>query len=87
KQESYWRAGMKGYAFAFSHPLLYQTGGKLAGLATRVLAAAGEGEHINSLPFPLQGWTDTRDFPPFAAQSFHDWWRDKHTTGSTSDHS
>ena len=27
------------------------------------------------LPYPLSGWTQNRDFPPFAEQSFHDWWR------------
>ncbi|MCA9903656.1 MAG: iron-sulfur cluster-binding protein [Anaerolineae bacterium] len=76
KQEAYWRAGMKGYAFAFSHPLLYQAGGKLAAMATDAIASATGGDHISQLPFPLQGWTDTRDFPPFAPQSFHDWWRE-----------
>jgi len=85
KQEPYWQAGLKGYAFAFSHPVLYQTGGKLAGLATRVIASTTENEMINALPFPLSGWTDTRDFPPFASHSFHDWWRENRATDSASD--
>lgn len=76
KQEAYWRAGMKSYAFAFSHPLLYQAGGKLAAMATDAIASATGSENITQLPFPLQGWTDTRDFPAFAPQSFHDWWRE-----------
>ncbi|MCC6614755.1 MAG: iron-sulfur cluster-binding protein [Anaerolineae bacterium] len=84
-QEPYWQVGLKGYAFAFSHPLLYQTGGKLASIATRALASTTANDKINALPYPLSGWTDTRDFPPFASQSFHDWWREKHAADSDSD--
>jgi L-lactate dehydrogenase complex protein LldF len=74
-QEPYLQAGMKGYGFAFRHPLLYQLGGKLAGLASRAAASVTGGDHIDQLPFPFDGWTDKRDFPPFAPQSFHEWWR------------
>jgi L-lactate dehydrogenase complex protein LldF len=82
-QEPAWRLGMKAWAFGFSHPLLYEIGGKVAGAGSGVLAEAtgtnAEGG-LNNLPFPvLQGWTDTRDFPPFAGQSFRDWWREHRT--------
>ena len=74
-QEPEIRAGMKGYGFAFSHPLLYQAGGKAASLASRALASAAGSDHIEHLPPPLDGWTQQRDFPTFARESFHDWWR------------
>jgi L-lactate dehydrogenase complex protein LldF len=80
-QDPLWQVGMKGYAFAFSHPLLYQMGGKAASIASRALAAsqnedAPDGSPIHELPgYPLSGWTDTRDFPPLPAENFHDWWR------------
>jgi L-lactate dehydrogenase complex protein LldF len=74
-QESYLQVGMKGFGFAFSHPLLYQTAGKAASIASRALAAAQGGDKLGQLPFPFNGWTDKRDFPAFANQSFHDWWQ------------
>jgi L-lactate dehydrogenase complex protein LldF len=70
------QAGMKGYGFAFSHPLLYQAGGKLAGMASRAVQGDADGAGIGQLPPPLDAWTQERDFPPFAEQSFHDWWRE-----------
>ena len=77
---------MKAYAFSFSHPLLYEMGGKAAQVGTNVISQIeGEGaEHkITDLPLPiLHGWTDTRDFPAFAPQSFHDWWRKNRGKGS-----
>jgi L-lactate dehydrogenase complex protein LldF len=71
---------MKAYRFGFSHPLLYELGGKFSSLATRTLAQAMGNEadqsvRLDNLPYPLSGWTETRDFPPFAPESFHDWWR------------
>jgi L-lactate dehydrogenase complex protein LldF len=78
-QEKHWQFGMKGYGFAFSHPLLYQAGGKVAGIASRALANAQGSDKLEQLPFPFNGWTDKRDFPPFAPQSFHDWWRANHS--------
>ena len=79
-QDPLWQIGMKGFGFAFSHPLLYQAGGKAASFATRALGAATNGEAdngaIHDLPvYPLNGWTDYRDFPAMPAESFHDWWR------------
>lgn len=72
EQHPLWRAGMKGYGVSFGHPLLYRASGKVAGIASRALAQGGT---IRQLPSPLDGWTRHRDFPAFAEQSFHDWWR------------
>lgn len=76
-QDPIWKAGMKAYQFGFSHPLLYEMGGKAASLASRMVSR-DSGEGVPSelpLPYPLSGWSQNRDFPPFAEQSFHDWWR------------
>lgn len=62
---------MKGFALSFSSPLLFETGERAAGLFSAVTGDAA----LTRLPPPLDGWTDSRDFPPFAHQSFHDWWR------------
>lgn len=32
---------------------------------------------IRTLPFPLSRWSDSRDPPAPAAQSFRDWWGDR----------
>ncbi len=74
-----WEWGMKAWAFSMEHPLLYQLGGKVAGAATRSLAEE-TGGRVTELPPPFDAWTDHRDFPPFADESFHDWWR-KHRGG------
>ncbi len=78
-QDPLWKAGMKAYQFGFSHPLLFELGGKIASAATRAISGDGApGTPINlPMPYPLSGWTQNRDFPPFADQSFHDWWREK----------
>ncbi|MCK6579317.1 MAG: LutB/LldF family L-lactate oxidation iron-sulfur protein [Anaerolineae bacterium] len=82
-QDPFWQVSMKAYGFAFSSPLLFELGGKAASLASRAAATllGGEpGEDLSAedlnLPYPLGGWTQNRDFPPFAERSFHDWWRD-----------
>jgi L-lactate dehydrogenase complex protein LldF len=80
-QEPIWKVGMKGYGFAFSHPLLYQIGGKSQAAITNAIMAETQKDHLDSLPYPLDGWTKNRDFPAFAAQSFHDWWRQNRGEG------
>lgn len=76
EQDWYWRAGMKGYRVGFSNPLLYLAGGKAASAASRWMASQTDDGKVHHLPPPLDGWTQHRDFPPMAAQSFHDWWRE-----------
>ncbi|MBZ0291254.1 MAG: iron-sulfur cluster-binding protein [Anaerolineae bacterium] len=75
EQDPMWRVGMKAYAFGFEHPLLYEMGGKAAGVATRMISGITGKENIEQLPPPVDGWTDYRDFPTFGEQTFHDWWR------------
>lgn len=73
-QEPVWKLGMRAYRFGFSHPLLYALAGKFASEATTALFDE-QGRAEANLPYPFNGWTQNRDFPPFADQSFHDWWR------------
>jgi L-lactate dehydrogenase complex protein LldF len=75
EQDELWQAGMKAWAFSFKHPLLFEMGSKVAGMATQALTQATGKPVLDELPPPLDGWTNTRDFPPFAAESFHEWWR------------
>ncbi len=80
EQEPIWQLGMKAWQFGFSHPLLFEIGGKVASAATHTFLNATGQDKITNLPFPLNGWTQYRDFPPFASQSFHEWWRENKGT-------
>ena len=71
QQSAAWRAAMRGYALSFSSPLLFEAGERAAGL----LSAATGDAPFTQLPPPLDGWTNSREFPPFAHPSFHEWWR------------
>ncbi len=75
KQDAIWKMGMRGYGYSFSNPLLYQASGKAAAAATKAIAAQSGTDHVTQLPPPLNGWTDKRDLPPLASESFRDWWR------------
>jgi len=76
EQDAIWRLGMKAWQFGNTHPLLFEVGGMVAGAASRAFLAATGADSINVLPYPLSGWTQYRDFPTFAPQSFHEWWRE-----------
>lgn len=65
-----------GYVKAMSSRTLYERGGKLASLSTNALAGMSGG-NIKWMPPPLSGWTDHRDFPPFAKKSFREWWTER----------
>ncbi|MDW8298547.1 MAG: LutB/LldF family L-lactate oxidation iron-sulfur protein [Anaerolineae bacterium] len=69
-------AGIAAWARAMSSPRLYELGGAAARLATRALTAANG--QVQRIPVPLLGnWTTNRDFPPFAAKSFRQLWRER----------
>ncbi len=60
------------WAWLMRHPRLFE----MAGAAAQVLLPADrDGGWIRSLPGPLRGWTDSRDFPPAAPHSFRQLWR------------
>ena len=68
------RAAIAAWQAIMTNPALYQAGGRLASLGTRLLARRGQ---IGRLPPPLSGWTDARDFPAFAARSFNQLWEER----------
>ncbi|MCE2525932.1 MAG: iron-sulfur cluster-binding protein [Actinomycetia bacterium] len=61
---------------------LYRQIGKRPALWKTAIAAAGmagrlrKGEWFHRLPFHAKGWTDSRDFPAPASQSFRQWWKE-----------
>lgn len=76
-QPPVWKAAMKGFGVGFGHPLLYNAGGKLAATVAELA-----GDHTpQALPYPFNGWTDQRDFPPLATRRFRDWWQQERESG------
>jgi len=64
------RLGWKIFSVIVNHPWLYA----LAGLFVRIAHPLQElfaGSRID----PARGWTQSRDLPPVARQSFKNWWR------------
>ena len=70
------KLAMQGFVKAMSSREIYERGGKLASISTNLLAGLTGGE-IKWMPPPLNGWTDHRDFPPFAKKSFREWWEER----------
>jgi L-lactate dehydrogenase complex protein LldF len=68
------RWGLRGYRFAATNPVRFRAATRLASWATRLLARRG---WIRRLPPPLSAWTDHRDFPAFARQTFSQQWRER----------
>ena len=67
---------IQGYVKAMSSRETYERGGKFASVASNLLAGLTGGD-IKWMPPPLNGWTDHRDFPPFAKKSFREWWGER----------
>lgn len=65
-------AGLKAWAVAMSSPALYETGQFFAALGSGLIAKDGQ---IHRLPPPLDAWTNRRDFPAFAKDTFRARWR------------
>jgi L-lactate dehydrogenase complex protein LldF len=68
------RALMRAVAWTFGSPRRLAAAQRLARLAQRPLVRGGR---IRRLPWPLSGWTSTRDLKPAARSSFRDWWRSR----------
>lgn len=67
------RLVFKAYAWSLKKPWRY----KLSSLAQRWLlrAKADEDGYVQKAPGPGKGWTEVRDLPAPAEQSFRQWWR------------
>jgi L-lactate dehydrogenase complex protein LldF len=61
---------------AWRHPWAYRLMGRLAYWGMRPFVRRGPGgrEVVEKLPFPISGWTGTRNFPVAARRSFRDRW-------------
>ncbi|MGH2541715.1 MAG: 4Fe-4S dicluster domain-containing protein, partial [Ardenticatenaceae bacterium] len=70
------RFGIEGFVRTMSNRRLYEVAGKAASLGSNALARL-QGGAISTLPPPFDGWTQSRDFPPFAARSFRELWRER----------
>jgi L-lactate dehydrogenase complex protein LldF len=65
-----WQAGVSIWSQGVGSPGLYGMGLRAAQFVTNQLP-------LKPMPGPLSGWTDYRDTPQFASQSFRKWW-DEH---------
>jgi iron-sulfur cluster protein len=66
------KAAMRGMYRAFSSRRAFERAQQAARLGARPLGRRGR---IERLPWPLSGWTSTRDLPEPPAETFRDWWR------------
>ena len=66
------RTGIVWYARISTRPALFRFVTRLGGLAGRVL---GKGGWLRRIPWVLTAWTDKRELPAPAPQTFSDWWR------------
>jgi L-lactate dehydrogenase complex protein LldF len=68
------RVGMRGWRIGMSSPGFYRASVRLGRTGLRLLERRGR---IRRLPPPLSGWTEGRDFPPFARRSFRERWAER----------
>jgi L-lactate dehydrogenase complex protein LldF len=68
------RLSMRAWRIGMSTPELYRASGRMSRMGLRLLRRRGK---IRRLPPPLSGWTESRDFPPFAARSFRERWAER----------
>ena len=72
------KMGLPMYRFVATQPALFKFVIKASGFGVRMLAKIqGNGGWLNKLPPPLSGWTEHRDFPPFAAKSFSEQFKNR----------
>ncbi len=69
---------MRGFVETMKSRSRYEMAGKFANMGSNLLAGFSGG-NIKFMPPPLSGWTDSRNFPPFAKKSFRDRWKERST--------
>lgn len=69
---------MKGFAQWASNPAAYKLSTKVARTALKPWTKE---EYVENGPGPLKDWTDIRDFPAPAKQSFRSWWNKRQKGG------
>ena len=75
------KAAMKAMYRAFSSRRSFERAQRAARAGSRPFVRSGR---IGRLPWPLSGWTDTRDLPAPPAETFRDWWRRERGEGAAS---
>lgn len=70
------RLGLAGYAWLTTRPLLFRVVTRGAALFGRLWGRDG---WLRKIPFLLRGWTEKREMPAPAAQTFSDWWKHRET--------
>jgi L-lactate utilization protein LutC len=73
--EPWWqpeKAAMRGLFRAFSSARAFERAQAAARLGSRPFVRRGR---MGRLPWPLSGWTETRDLPAPPAETFREWWR------------
>jgi len=75
---SYITQGLAMFRRVATHPWLFGVAGKMAALGSRAIAKNG---WISRMPGPLAGWTQSRDFPAMASESFQDRWKKRTPRG------
>jgi L-lactate dehydrogenase complex protein LldF len=70
------RTAMLGFVQTMKSRARYESAGKLASIGSNLLAGV-TGGNLKFMPPPLSGWTQSRDFPPFAKRSFRELWRER----------
>ena len=70
------QAAMTGFLQTVKSRSRYENAGKMASIGSNLLASLSGG-NIKFMPPPLSAWTQSRNFPPFAKQSFRELWRDR----------
>ncbi|GIG62471.1 iron-sulfur cluster-binding protein [Longispora fulva] len=80
------RAAMSVAAWLMRSPKRFAAAERLAQLGTGPLAAALGRRTVSRLPWPGSKWTDARDAPLPAAESFRDWWKHRDQTAGPQGH-
>jgi L-lactate dehydrogenase complex protein LldF len=65
--------GFKTFENTMKNPALYNISAKASRIAQKPLLKGGS---VKSLPGPMRGWTDFRDFPLLAKKSFRELWKE-----------
>ncbi len=68
------RTGIVWYARISTRPVLFRFVTRMGGLVGRVLGRKG---WLRRIPWVLTGWTDKRELPAPAPETFNDWWRER----------
>ncbi len=70
------RSAMMGFVQTMKSQFRYEQAGKLAVVASNLINNFSGG-NLKFMPAALDAWTESRDFPPFARQSFRELWADR----------